>query len=126
MGFSIARVYDPRHDDGVRVLVDRLWPRGVAKDDGRVDRWLPEVAPSSDLRRWFGHDPARFDEFAARYRHELDAGTAVADLREIARTSAQVTLVYAARDTEHNHARVLLDYLETASATGTSPVTGPG
>jgi uncharacterized protein YeaO (DUF488 family) len=122
MGFGTARVYDRRDGDGFRVLVDRLWPRGVAKGDGRVDEWLPEVAPSTELRRWFGHDPERFAGFAARYRAELEENEAVARLRDLGRREG-VTLVYAARDTVHNHARVLADYLDAPTSTaGTSPV----
>jgi uncharacterized protein YeaO (DUF488 family) len=106
------RIHDPpAEDDGMRVLVDRLWPRGVRKADAAVDRWLREVAPSPELRRWFGHDPDRFDSFAAQYRAELDANPdAVAELTELA-AAGPVTLLYAARDRDCNHARVLADYL---------------
>ncbi len=112
MTIRIKRIYDPASDeDGTRVLVDRLWPRGVRKADAGVDEWLREVAPSSDLRRWFGHDPARFDDFAAHYRGELAQCPAAVD--KLARWAAAgtVTLLYAARDPSCNHARVLADYL---------------
>ncbi|WP_448070699.1 DUF488 domain-containing protein [Georgenia yuyongxinii] len=112
MAFQIARVYEPPEDDGAaRVLVDRLWPRGVAKADAHVDRWLKDVGPSAELRTWFGHDPAKFEEFARRYRAELDANPAVEQLRNLEREHGTVTLVYSAKDTEHNQAVVLRDYL---------------
>ena len=98
--------------DGARVLVDRVWPRGVRKADARVDRWAREVAPSSDLRKWFNHDPDRFAAFAEAYRAELEARPdAVGALVDLAR-QGDLTLLYAARDTRHNHARVLADYLD--------------
>jgi len=111
---KLKRVYDPPStDDGQRVLVDRLWPRGLKREEARLDDWLREVAPSDELRRWFGHDPARWDEFQQRYRREL-AGeqqqSAVERLRERA-VSGPLTLLFAARDAEHCNARVLRDYL---------------
>lgn len=112
MHIRIKRIYDPPEaDDGARVLVDRLWPRGVRKADAAVDHWLRDVAPSPELRRWFGHDPERFDTFSAYYRAELDdRPQAVAELNELA-AAGPVTLLYAARDRDCNHARVLADYL---------------
>ncbi|MFP4252487.1 MAG: DUF488 domain-containing protein [Guyparkeria sp.] len=105
------RVYDPaERDDGYRVLVDRLWPRGVKKQDLAHDEWLKTVAPSGALRRWFGHDPERFDEFSRRYRRELDGNEEADRLAEIA-AERPVTLLYAAKDREHNHALVLANYL---------------
>lgn len=95
-------------DDGHRVLVDRLWPRGLPRAQALVDTWLKDVAPSDDLRRWFGHDPDRFEEFARRYRDELHDSAAWSELRRIARGHDAVTLLYDARDTEHNNAAVLL------------------
>lgn len=110
----IKRIYDePAASDGVRVLVDRLWPRGVAKATARLDDWCKGVAPSPELRTWWQHDPERFDEFAARYRAELDANPdAVAALLALARGSAVVTLLYGAKDPQVNHAVVLRGYLE--------------
>ncbi|WP_416343703.1 DUF488 domain-containing protein [Isoptericola peretonis] len=109
---EIRRVYDdPGPDDGLRVLVDRLWPRGRSKADAHVDEWLKDVAPSSGLRRWFGHDPSRFDEFARRYRVELDHNPAVAELVSLVRDHEVVTLLYGARDERHNQAVVLRDVL---------------
>ncbi|MGD9617249.1 MAG: DUF488 domain-containing protein [Alphaproteobacteria bacterium] len=108
----IKRAYDPPSpEDGVRVLVDRLWPRGLRKADAAIDRWLKNIAPSTELRRWFGHDPSRWDEFRRRYRHELSAHPELlCELRELARNGV-VTLVYSARDEHHNDAVVLRDVL---------------
>jgi uncharacterized protein YeaO (DUF488 family) len=111
---GIKRAYAaPSHDDGRRVLVDRLWPRGVARDRLALDGWLKEVAPSNGLRQWFNHDPARWQEFVARYRDELrgpPASEAVAELVRCAR-QGPLTLVYAARDETHNNAAALRDVI---------------
>jgi len=108
----LKRAYDPvAVDDGARVLVDRLWPRGVRKDDLKLTLWLKEIAPTADLRQWFGHDPDRFEEFARRYRKELNAnGGAVGDLEDLLK-HGRVTLLYSAHDTVHNDAVVLAAYL---------------
>lgn len=108
----LKRAYEPpSREDGVRVLVDRLWPRGLRKADAAIDRWLKEVAPSTELRRWFGHEPSRWSEFRRRYRTELSHNAALVDeLREMAR-NGPVTLIYAARDERHNEAVVLRDVL---------------
>jgi uncharacterized protein YeaO (DUF488 family) len=110
----VKRVYDsPDAQDGSRVLVDHLWPRGVRKDEAKLTLWLKEIAPSDDLRRWFGHDPARFAEFSRRYRAELDANKdSVSRLKELV-NEGPVTLLYPAHDEEHNNARVLASYLES-------------
>ncbi|WP_324742200.1 DUF488 domain-containing protein [Tsuneonella sp. CC-YZS046] len=110
---AIKRIYEPpSRDDGCRVLVDRLWPRGVGRDAAALDLWLRDIAPSPELRKWFGHDPARFKAFRDRYRKELEEkDEAVAELRGLIR-KGKVTLLYAARDELHNHARVLADYIE--------------
>jgi len=106
------RVYLPVDpDDGYRVLVDRLWPRGVAKATAHVDLWLKEIAPSTELRKWWNHDPALLDEFTAKYRGELDANDAVATLRAIIAEHPTTTLVYSAHDPELNQAVVLRAYL---------------
>lgn len=107
------RAYEPpATNDGARFLVDRIWPRGVKKDELQIDGWLKEVAPSTELRKWFGHDPARWSEFQRRYRHELAARrAALAPLLDAARRG-NVTLVYGARDPEHNQAAVLKTVLE--------------
>lgn len=113
MALSIRRVYDePDPNDGFRILVDRIWPRGLSKESAHVDEWLKDVAPTTELRAWFGHDPDRFAEFEARYRAELQGNPAVGLLRDILRTHQQVTLLFGARDTEHNQAVVLRDYLQ--------------
>ncbi|HWO78938.1 DUF488 domain-containing protein [Gaiella sp.] len=112
MDVRLKRAYEPAEAaDGYRVLVDRLWPRGVSKEKAQLDEWARELAPSSELRTWFGHDPARFDEFRRRYLEELAAHEAkLAELRERA-SEGTLTLVYAARDSEHNDAVVLADVL---------------
>ena len=104
------RAYEPpSRSDGYRVLVERLWPRGLRKADAHLDEWLKDIAPSHELRRWFGHEPSRFTEFRERYRHELHAEPARTALAELARRAARgtVTLVYAAHDEVHNNAVVL-------------------
>ena len=111
---SIKRIYDePSPQDGYRILVDRLWPRGVSKERAALDLWMKAIAPSPELRRWFGHDPERFDEFAEQYRRELDVNTeAVDELERVCSEHDAVTLLYAAKDPIINHAAVLQDYLE--------------
>jgi uncharacterized protein YeaO (DUF488 family) len=107
----VARVYDdPGPDDGRRVLVDRLWPRGFRKDDPRVGTWFKDVAPSKELREWYSHQPERFDDFAARYRDELQGSPALDELRKLAK-SGVVTLVTATRHVEGSHAAVLATLL---------------
>lgn len=109
---QLRRAYEPAEpSDGYRVLVDRLWPRGLKREEAQLDEWAHELAPSAELRRWFGHDPTRFDEFRRRYLDEL-AGQEE-KLRELRRRAAKgtLTLVYAARDTEHNNAVVLAEAL---------------
>jgi uncharacterized protein YeaO (DUF488 family) len=107
----IRRVYETSPDGTFRILVDRIWPRGLSKDRAAVDLWLKEVGPSDGLRTWFGHDPARFEEFARRYRQELDGAEAFAELEAAVRDHGSVDLVYSAKDTEHNQAVVLADLL---------------
>lgn len=115
----IKRVYDPAEPgDGVRVLVDRLWPRGITRERAAADLWLKDAAPSPALRVEWHHDPDRFAEFADRYRAELDTDPAVDELLDLARSHPAVTLLFAARDPEVNHAAVLRDYLEEALASG--------
>ena len=112
MDVRLKRAYDPAVPrDGYRVLVDRLWPRGVSKERARLDEWARELAPSAELRTWFGHDPERFAEFERRYRAELTAHEEKLDeLRRRAREGT-LTLVYGARDEEHNDAVVLAELL---------------
>jgi uncharacterized protein YeaO (DUF488 family) len=112
-GIKLKRAYEaPADGDGIRVLVERLWPRGLGKQRAAVDLWLDEVAPSHELRRWFGHDPVKWPEFRRRYREELQAHAD--ELEQLRRLSADgpVTFVYGARDTEHNSAVVLRDVVE--------------
>ena len=112
---DIKRVYEQAADeDGVRILVDRLWPRGVSKERTALSGWLKEVAPSPDLRRWWHHDPDRFEDFARRYRTELKDNPALEDLLSIVREHDRTTLVYAAKDPAVNHALILRDYIRQA------------
>jgi uncharacterized protein YeaO (DUF488 family) len=114
MRIRLKRIYEPKQDDdGLRILVDRLWPRGVDKQEAGIDIWLKDVAPSPELRRWFGHDPNKWAEFQRRYSEELQRNEpAVAALRQRVRAEDKVTFLYAAKDTEHNHAIVLRDVLQ--------------
>jgi uncharacterized protein YeaO (DUF488 family) len=108
---SLKRAYEsPAKADGQRVLVDRIWPRGVSKTEAKIDVWLKDVAPSTELRKWFGHKPERWAEFRTRYRRELKDNPAVPALRQIM-AEGPVTLVYGAKDTEHNQAVALAEYL---------------
>lgn len=113
MTVRTKRIYEePAEEDGTRVLVDRLWPRGVSKESAELDAWLREVAPSDELRRWFDHDPEKWSEFTDRYEAELDdRPEAVEALLDFAREGT-LTLLYAARDTEHNNAVALQTVLE--------------
>lgn len=115
MDIQLKRAYDRRsEEDGQRVLVDGLWPRGVSKQDAAIDLWLKEIAPSAGLRQWFGHDPERWREFRRRYRSQLKTqrrAAALDQLRKLAR-GRRVTLVYAARDTAHNNAVVIAELIQ--------------
>lgn len=107
MSVSLKRAYEPpTAADGKRVLIDRLWPRGVTRAKAAIDLWLKDVAPSTRLRKWFGHDPEKWPEFEQRYRAELEGSEALAELRRLAR-QGHVTLVYSAKDELHNDAVVL-------------------
>lgn len=110
---KIKRVYEPaERSDGYRVLVDRLWPRGLKKEAATLDVWLKDIAPSPTLRTWFGHKPEHFAEFSKKYKAELKVNPAVEQLRALASEHKTVTLLYGARDTEYNHAVVLAAYVE--------------
>jgi uncharacterized protein YeaO (DUF488 family) len=113
MAIRLKRAYEaPGASDGYRVLVDRVWPRGVKKDEARIDAWLREVAPSTELRKWFGHDPAKWNEFKSRYFAELENHReALNDLLGRVR-EGRITLVFGAKDETHNNAVVLKEYLE--------------
>jgi len=111
---SLKRVYDvATPDDGFRILVDRLWPRGVKKETARVDAWFKDLAPSAELRKWFGHDPARWDGFLRRYQEELRRKAGLLAAIAARARGETVTLLYGARDREHNQAVVLKRFLET-------------
>lgn len=108
----VKRIYDPAAPaDGYRILVDRLWPRGMAKDAAHIDRWMKEIAPSTALREWLHQDPGRWNDFRKQYIAELKGSAAVEELLAIIRQQATVTLLYAARDETHNHALVLREYV---------------
>jgi uncharacterized protein YeaO (DUF488 family) len=110
MNIKIKRVYEqPDKDDGRRILVDRLWPRGLTKEKAGVDLWLKDIAPSTELRKWFGHDPDRWEEFKERYRAELAEADKMEVLRDIAERAEEenVTLLFGAKDTRHNDAQAL-------------------
>jgi uncharacterized protein YeaO (DUF488 family) len=113
MKILIKRAYEkPSRNDGYRVLVDRLWPRGIRKEELPLDEWCKDIAPSPKLRTWFNHDPKKFDSFAKKYQAELDRSPAPKALLLRANKRKSLTLVYAAKDPEINHARVLQAYLQ--------------
>jgi uncharacterized protein YeaO (DUF488 family) len=110
----IKRVYDePSKQDGLRILVERLWPRGVSKEKAAVDLWLKDVAPSTELRKWFSHDPEKWDEFRKRYQAELAETGDLLTLLKYRASEGTVTFVYAAHDEQHNSALVLQEFLTT-------------
>ncbi len=112
MKVALKRVYEPPSPtDGTRILVDRLWPRGLSKEKANVDLWLKEIAPSTELRRWFAHDPAKWAEFQRRYRAELDTNSDAVSELKAALSDGPATLVYGAKDEAHNDAVVLATYL---------------
>lgn len=113
MTVKLKRIYEPsRRDDGVRILVDRVWPRGLSKEAARVDFWLRDIAPSSELRRWFGHDPQKWSEFKARYWRELDESPQALNELVEKGSDGKMCLLFSAKDTEHNNAVALKEYLE--------------
>lgn len=115
--FHMKRIYeDFSQEDGYRVLVDRLWPRGVSKVEAQLDEWLKEIAPSTKLRKWFDHDPDKFDAFSDRYKGELTREEEVVDRLLNIAEEQRVTLLYAARDETHNHAAVLKEFLDSCHA----------
>ncbi|HEY6375766.1 MAG TPA: DUF488 family protein [Edaphobacter sp.] len=112
MKLTIKRVYDePGKDDGIRILVDRLWPRGLSKEKAHIDLWLKEVAPSAGLHKWFVHNPAKWTEFKVRYRAELKHKEEQLSVLKQAIAKGQITLLYGARDKQHNEAIVLQELL---------------
>ena len=114
MQLNLKRAYETaQKTDGYRVLVDRLWPRGISKENAHLDLWEKDLAPSADLRKWFGHDPAKWAEFKRKYIIELNHNKEAVDaFLSVLKKQATVTLIYAAKDTEHNEAVVLKDYLQ--------------
>lgn len=110
------RIYEPAEEtDGFRILVDRLWPRGIKKEDAEIDLWAKEIAPSSELRKWFSHEPARFNAFKKQYMQELDNNSASKKFGNMCRQEIRdhhVTLLYAAKNEQYNHAVVLKEWLE--------------
>ena len=109
----LKRAYEPpTAEDGTRILVERLWPRGLTKEKAAIDHWAKELAPSPELRKWYGHDTAKWDEFCTRYRSELDRKADLVEDLNQRLGSGPVTFVYAARDEEHNSALLLKEYLE--------------
>ena len=112
---QIKRIYEPAEkEDGKRILIDRLWPRGVKKESAGLDEWMKAVAPSVALRKWFDHDPAKWETFSLQYTLELKQNKAVNDLIELVKHSGAVTLLYAAHDAQHNHALILQRFLTEA------------
>ena len=112
MNLKLKRVYEePAPSDGTRILVDRLWPRGLTKEKAHVDLWLKDIAPSTELRKWFGHDPTRWPEFRTRYHAELKHNPEQMTLLEKAVAKGVATLIYGAKDEEHNEAVVLYELL---------------
>jgi uncharacterized protein YeaO (DUF488 family) len=111
---KVKRIYEPpQSSDGFRILVDRVWPRGVSKERAKIAVWLKEIGPSTELRKWFGHDPKRWAEFRKRYRQELRVKSElIAHIKRLEKEHRMVTLVFSARDEEHNQAVVLRDFLE--------------
>lgn len=117
MPVKLKRIYDEKlSDDGARVLVDRVWPRGMSKEDADLELWCKEVAPSTDLRKWFDHDADKYDEFKKKYKEELEHGDqqkALEELKDLVKKHKKdVTLLYAAKDEEHNQAQVLKEILD--------------
>lgn len=113
MSVKTKRIYENySKDDGYRVLIDHIWPRGIKKETAKLDDWIKEIAPSGDLRKWYGHDKDKFNEFKKRYRKELDANTAAVEkLQEAIKAHETVTLLYAAKASDISNAAVLADYL---------------
>jgi uncharacterized protein YeaO (DUF488 family) len=122
LGVRAKRIYDPPDDsDGYRILIDHVWPRGVSRERARLDEWARELAPSAQLRKWFDHRTDRFAEFRARYRDELIAHADRVDALRLRATHGRVTVLYAARDREHNNAVVLTEFLRDGEAADAGP-----
>lgn len=115
MELAIKRIYDePSEDDGFRVFVDKLWARGLTKEKAKIDLWEKDIAPSTDLRKWFSHDALKFEEFKNRYISELNANPKAQDFKKkILQKSGKVTLLFGAKDVEHNNAKVLAEWIKS-------------
>ena len=112
MNCKLKRIYEPKEkSDGFRILVDRLWPRGFTKEKAAIDLWLKEIAPSNELRKWFGHDPGKWKEFQKKYRKELKENKESVDTLKEHLINGAITLLYSAKDREHNEAQVIKDYV---------------
>lgn len=117
MKVHLKRVYEePSKDDGFRILVDRLWPRGKSKEKAAVDLWLKEIAPTDELRKWFGHDPKKWEDFHKKYTAELKKNTEAVKQLKAQVKKGKTTIVYGAKDEEHNQAVVIRDYLKNKSS----------
>ncbi|MEX0944523.1 MAG: DUF488 domain-containing protein [Balneolaceae bacterium] len=110
--FQIKRIYEDPADNGYRVLIDRLWPRGVSKEAAQLDEWMKEITPSPELRKWFDHDPDKFEEFKKRYENELAVKHKLIEKLLNIAENQNITLLYAAKNETHNHAIVLKEFLE--------------
>ncbi len=109
---KIKRIYDPASpQDGKRIYIDRLWPRGMKKEEVKIDEWLKEISPSDDLRKWFGHDPSKYEEFKKRYTKELEEHSEILEKIKKEAKRKTVTLLFSARDEEHNNATVMREIL---------------
>ncbi len=110
---KIKRIYDiPNKDDGYRILIDRLWPRGISKEKALIDLWFKDIAPSTELRKYFNHDPDKFNQFKIIYTQELKTNPAINKLKKLINQNQKVTLLYGAKDPNINHAIVLLEFLK--------------
>lgn len=113
MNITIKRVYEaPEKSDGIRILIDRLWPRGVSKEKAKLELWLKDIAPSTKLRKWFGHDPDKWQEFQKKYAEELNQNSEQVEKLQDMLKKGKVTLVFGAKDEQHNDAVVVKEYLE--------------
>ncbi len=109
---NVKRIYDPASSqDGKRIYIDRLWPRGLKKSDALFDEWLKEISPSNELRKWFGHDPAKWEEFKKRYKKELGDKKEMLDKLKKEAKHQKITLLYSAKETEHNNAVAMKEFL---------------
>ena len=109
---KIKRIYKlPSASDGYRILIDRLWPRGMKKEAANINVWMKEIAPSTELRKWFNHEPGKWESFLAKYKTELDHSSSLEELRSLTKKHKIITLLYSAKDEQHNHAIALKSFL---------------